>query len=507
MIPIQIENGLPFNEFIELPIKEYIGSHEVKIESILCKNIAISFREEALLEISKIITPFIYTRFIAFKSSFPYLTQKGIYSGFVDCFKKEITENIRELGLAKIAQSKVDECFSEYITIANRVDKDKKHLLDVFSFNDIKKIEIQEISKPMSDAHYSGSVRQIIFSGNIKLIYKPRTLTSERHWQKLVKWLNDNGRGSLYASSCYCIGDEYGWMEYINNNEIVGESGLKEYYINMGELLFWLWLFGARDIVKSNLVACGEKPILIDCETIFYPYLKQFENNLVSTGALPTPQLMLDGSTSHKSAIALSKNSKTVALICDCESLDNLEIKYKKTDSLFSNNVPIFNGNKVHANNFLPELISGFKEAASFAMQNKKRLNDSFLFANSEFKTRIVLRPTIVYGNIILKLLENPKLLYGKNEVRKLLANLPINYNICIPARDAIIDMEVESLSKMMIPSFYLEDIEKNELLGIRCFFNDFKSGKKTSSERLKNLSSELVKIMCTEICSCIKQG
>ncbi|MTW00417.1 DUF4135 domain-containing protein, partial [Streptococcus pneumoniae] len=61
--------------------------------------------------------------------------------------------------------------------------------------------------------------------------------------------------------------DSYSFVEFIEEKECNSLQEVEVYYTNMGKLLAFLHIFGAKDYHGENILACQEHPYLIDNET------------------------------------------------------------------------------------------------------------------------------------------------------------------------------------------------------------------------------------------------
>lgn len=148
--------------------------------------------------------------------------------------------------------------------------------------------QVSAIEGPCSEYHGAACVRRIVFSDGRAVAYKPRPVTREAQWARLAGWLTEMEIAELFAAETLDR-DGYGWCAWIAAGEVPDDAALGVFYKRAGELLFWLWLTNSRDAVASNLVARGAEPVLIDCETCFYPDHADAASDLSRTGYLPTP--------------------------------------------------------------------------------------------------------------------------------------------------------------------------------------------------------------------------
>ena len=124
------------------------------------------------------------------------------------------------------------------------------------------------------DRHQHGrSVAIAEFSSGAKLVYKPRALAVDKHFQELLDWVNARHRDLSFRTLKLLAQDGYGWTEYIDSESCDCEDQVRAFYRRQGGLLALLYLLHATDLHFENLVACGEHPVLVDLETLFHPDL------------------------------------------------------------------------------------------------------------------------------------------------------------------------------------------------------------------------------------------
>ena len=65
--------------------------------------------------------------------------------------------------------------------------------------------------------------------------------------------------------------DGYGWVEYAAPEACPDEATVERYYQRVGALTCLVYLLQGADCHAENLIAAGEHPILVDCETLLNP--------------------------------------------------------------------------------------------------------------------------------------------------------------------------------------------------------------------------------------------
>jgi type 2 lantibiotic biosynthesis protein LanM len=131
--------------------------------------------------------------------------------------------------------------------------------------------DLEFIGESAGDRHRQG--RYVIitgFSSGLKLVYKPRFLAIDTHFQKLLTWLNDRGTNPPFRTIKVLAKGDRGWVEFIEPKTCNSTDELERFYQRQGGYLALLNVLAAVDFHHENLIASGEDPILVDLEALFH---------------------------------------------------------------------------------------------------------------------------------------------------------------------------------------------------------------------------------------------
>jgi type 2 lantibiotic biosynthesis protein LanM len=109
------------------------------------------------------------------------------------------------------------------------------------------------------------------FASGLKVVYKPRSLAVDRHFQELLTWLNQAGHQPVFRTLTLLDRGAYGWVEWIKATACASETEVRRFYQRQGAYLALLYALEATDFHLSNVIAAGEHPMLIDLEALFHP--------------------------------------------------------------------------------------------------------------------------------------------------------------------------------------------------------------------------------------------
>jgi type 2 lantibiotic biosynthesis protein LanM len=337
--------------------------------------------------------------------------------------------------------------------------------------------QVIDVKPDLSDRHnYGRTVMEVSFSCGLKLFYKPRDLGIEKAYNNLLVYLNKHNFTLPFKvfKVFNCL--THGWVEGITPLPCNNKEEVKRYYQRAGALLCLGYVLEATDLHLENLIACGEQPILIDLETLMHPLINENEiellesdskslyqtnqklwNSVLRTGLLPQ--------WSEKDFVDFSgfggiENQKSFFKTPKWHYIntDNMILTYEVKESQSSYNRPSLNGEKVELNDYIEDIIDGFRKMYSFFIENRQKIMslDSPLTEFAHQSIRFIFRPTRIYGLIQDRSLQ---LKYLRNGVRRsvqldFLSREMISLEIK-PLSWQILKAEIQALEQLDIPVFY----------------------------------------------------
>lgn len=136
----------------------------------------------------------------------------------------------------------------------------------------------------LSDTHRGGrSVCTAKFSSGLRLVYKPKSLAVDAHFQQFLRWLNKRGAEPPFPTLTVLARETYGWVEHAAARECQTTAEVRRFYRRQGSYLALLYLLEATDFHAGNVIACGEYPYLIDLEALFHPHRASTEASVADT--------------------------------------------------------------------------------------------------------------------------------------------------------------------------------------------------------------------------------
>ncbi len=370
---------------------------------------------------------------------------------------------------------------------------------------------ITSLTSGLSDLHRGGRCVEIIgFPDDHFLVYKPRPVEIEAHYQEFVAAIsallpNDPLR-SLKVLSC----EGYGYVEYVHVQAALGPEELVAFYVNAGRILALLYLLGATDCHWENMIATSDQLLLVDAETLFEgnPYATKnadtqakasvfhgIEDSVLRTGMLPMWISIGSARTIDVSALGAPGSEQSNQLIPSwCfTNTDDMVWGDRQVEPSSPGCLPVHKGKPNPLLTYGDHLITGFEEVFRLLAQPDVQIMARLHIEGFRgVRRRIVVRPTRIYAILQSESLE-PEVLRNADDRALQLERLARAY-VCEKERPRnwpILQHELKALEDLDVP--YFEGIvgSSDLLLGSDVLVEGYyeHEGLKESLERLDRLS------------------
>jgi type 2 lantibiotic biosynthesis protein LanM len=370
--------------------------------------------------------------------------------------------------------------------------------------------ELVELIAGAGDTHRGGrSVMIAEFASGFRVVYKPKSMAIDLHFQELLAWFNGRGcQPPLYTLKVLDC-REYGWVEFITRQGCRTKDEVARFYQRHGAYLALLYALNANDFHFENVIASGEHPVLIDLETLLQPRFDSFDETYAEVAAT---KVMVDSVLQVGLLPARIWSSEEFAGI-DISGLggasgqlspDRLpQLMDVGTDAMHyvrqqitlsgDSHRPTLNDAEIHAADYLDDVIAGFEQmyrllvdAQADLLAEEGPLN---WFAQDEI--RILLRQTRTYDQLLFESF-HPDMLRDALERDQFLDRLWVG----VPARAylaRVIKAEQADLQAADIPLFttHPSTLDLFGARGERIAGVLFESGMATVRRRLQQLSEQ----------------
>jgi type 2 lantibiotic biosynthesis protein LanM len=275
---------------------------------------------------------------------------------------------------------------------------------------------VVEVRFGEGDAHRGGrTVAIVTFENGQKVVYKPRALHIDEHFQQLLQWLNSKTDLDLKGMALHST-DTHGWVEFVEHLSCESEAEVLHFYHQMGAYIAILYALEATDFHYENIVAHGKYPQLIDLESFFHPYFPMLgtetnqagEASVMRTGLLPMRITINEEDEGLDiSGLADPEGKNALFQVGALEGIGTDEVKVTRQQGQLQGaaNVPLLNGKKVTmCPAYIDAIKSGFVVAYRALMQHCSELTDAQngLLHNFEHDdVRVLFRDTFVYAHLL----------------------------------------------------------------------------------------------------------
>ena len=128
---------------------------------------------------------------------------------------------------------------------------------------------IQNIKRWNESVRKGGNTTAIIETNAGKMVFKPRDCRIDQWFRNFS---DEFFSESIKVPDVVCIGDQYGFFEFVVNRPASDEKEACDFYYNLGVLFTAILITGGTDFHKYNFLASGSKVVPVDLETIMRPY-------------------------------------------------------------------------------------------------------------------------------------------------------------------------------------------------------------------------------------------
>jgi len=274
-------------------------------------------------------------------------------------------------------------------------------------------------STGLSDRHGGGrSVAILSFASGLQVVYKPKSLAVDVHFQTLVAWLGERGcdpplrRLAVLDRGDYRGG--YGWVEHVAARPCETPEEAERFHERQGAWAALFYALEATDFHHENLIAEGEHPVPIDLETLFQPALA--EPAAAGAGYLPTAQTVLNSgllprrfwSTAGQGGLDLSGMGAAGGQTLEVRRIagdgtDQMRWARQETRMAAGPNVPTLRGEPLSLWEHGESLQRGFRSMYRLLVRHREELlaPGGPLSPFAGLPVRTLLRGTSVYAHLL----------------------------------------------------------------------------------------------------------
>lgn len=272
------------------------------------------------------------------------------------------------------------------------------------------------------DTHRGGrSVMVARFESGFRIVYKPKPLSIDVHFQELLAWLNGLQSGPAFRTLTVLDRGSYGWVEFVEHTGCTSSAEITRFYYRLGAYLALLNALNATDFHLENLIASGEHPMLIDLETLFHPEFDPFDqteagvvagrrmaDTVLQVGLLPQRLWSAEDYTgidiSGLGGEAGQLSPDRVPRLADTGT-DEMRYVRERVELPGEANRPLLDDKEVSALDYAEDLLAGFTDMYRLQVAHREELlaADGPLAPFAEDEIRVLLRPTRTYDQLLFE--------------------------------------------------------------------------------------------------------
>ncbi|TYB39766.1 type 2 lantipeptide synthetase LanM [Micromonospora sp. AP08] len=248
------------------------------------------------------------------------------------------------------------------------------------------------------------------FASGLRLVYKPRSLAVDAHFQQLLRWLTRRERDLdmrvLRVLDC----GEYGWAEFVCSEPCADGDEADRFYRRLGAQLALLYVLDGADFHHENLIAAGPHPVLVDLEALFHApdaarsasplYRRPMPGSVLTTGLLPLPG---DGDDLSGMTATPGERLSGLAPTWQDAGTDQARVVRRPATVADTHHRPRVHDGLADPRRHVEALRTGLALAYRALAAGKDELlaEDGPLAAFARDEVRVILRPTHTYARLI----------------------------------------------------------------------------------------------------------
>lgn len=274
----------------------------------------------------------------------------------------------------------------------------------------------------LGDPHCRGRrVALCRFASGARLMYKPRRVSTEIHFQRLLTWVNERSNAPPLRTLAIIDRDTYGWIEFAEAHHCGSRGELQRFYRRQGAYIAILHVLAAQDFHYENVIAAGEQPLMVDLESIFQPSLvpnsealtpaervvmsELWSDSVLRIGLLPVRTFARGDHDVDLSGIGAVSGQVTPMRIPRWaeEGTDSMHQILSEANLGDVQSSPIPPNEALSIVDFVDDIVEGFVATYELFSQNRKTLlsRNGPLAAFARDETRRILRPSMAYAMLL----------------------------------------------------------------------------------------------------------
>lgn len=319
--------------------------------------------------------------------------------------------------LGRLVVTLVEQWRSAVESFRSRLRADREALAETFGAGDPlgRVVDLDHHGDP----HQGGQVVfHLTFESGLELAYKPRDVRPEARFADLVSWVNAESDGPDLAAPDCLPREGYGWMAWADSAPCPTDGSVDRYYRRAGALVCLLYALNFTDGHIENVVAAGERPVVVDLETLAQPDLpasaatpagerdERRRESVLRTGLLPEDVADRDVGDAAGFGSAVAERTGVQVPTFERPNTDVMELRYEDTATVAGDSLPRLDGERVGPRERSDRIAEGFAETYRFLLDRRAALlaDDGPLAAFADAEFRFIYRPSSAYRSVLAPL-------------------------------------------------------------------------------------------------------
>jgi type 2 lantibiotic biosynthesis protein LanM len=317
--------------------------------------------------------------------------------------------------LARLAAEELGSWVEVSLELFDRLARDWPDLVETF-FGGQDPGALTGCDGGAGDRHRGGrSVRILEFASGAKLVYKPRPMAVDAHFQELLAWVESLDENLSFRRLTVLDRGDYGWMEHVAAAGCATEGEVALYHRRLGGLLALLYALEATDCHYENLIAAGDQPVVVDLESLLHPRWEIKEparpderlagdalgESVLRIGLLPFQVGEGEGAVDLSGVASVAGQPSPQPVIqWRGVGTDEMRVIRERVTMEGASNRPSLDGREVQAAEFTEEMAAGFSQVYRLLAAHREELL-ARLDRFADDPVRAVLRATRIYGLLL----------------------------------------------------------------------------------------------------------
>ena len=272
------------------------------------------------------------------------------------------------------------------------------------------------------------SVAIFTFESGFRVVYKPKSMSAELHFQELLAWMNERGAQPTFRPLRILDRGSHSWMEWVQATTCKSPQQVAHFYRRQGAYLGLLYALDATDFHQDNLIAADEHPLLIDLEALFHPHSRAnadidadadapaqslegalqrvLSHSVLRTSLLPRPEIANDESDGYDdSGLTGSGTTLTPYEVSTWDNVwtDEMKLVRKRVQASSADNLPTLDGAPIDVLVYYDDIVSGFESSYRLLLRHRSALlaADGPLARFADDDTRVMLHSNDTYDRLL----------------------------------------------------------------------------------------------------------